>query len=95
MGDEENIEIADGKVHIPKGLNNKLVAGDEAWSDFRWKRKSRWGRMAWIPAMQAYYSFYTGRLLAPISLPWLLWHRVEGAEHGKANGGWTRFGEKT
>ena len=34
VGDEENIEIADGKVHIAKGLNNKLVAGDEAWSDF-------------------------------------------------------------
>ena len=30
----QTIEIANGKVHMEKGTNNKLVAGDEAWSDF-------------------------------------------------------------
>ena len=96
VGDEENIEIADGKVHIAKGLNNKLVAGDEAWSDFALEAEITLGQDGvdsgnagvLIRSTQEgsgadnYHGYYFG-----IGL--------EGAEYGKANGSWTRFGKKT
>ncbi|WP_085531065.1 beta-L-arabinofuranosidase domain-containing protein, partial [Anaeromassilibacillus sp. Marseille-P3371] len=92
----QTIEIANGKVHMEKGTNNKLVAGDEAWSDFAIEAQVTLGEDGTdsgnagvlVRSSQEgsgpdnYHGYYFG-----IGL--------EGAEYGKANGSWTRFGKKT